>query len=460
MAHINDLNINISLLTTPLQQAGFGTPLILGKRTLTESTPAAATGDADLSLGHDWSGGNAKTLSLKVNDEDAAILSLDADCDTLEEVLALINAKILAAGLDELAEAVASGNYVKLQTIGTGSGESLVLAEGDGALAQLGIDAGSYAGTSGTDKIIGIYNEFADAASMIEAGFSTSDPEYVMAGKMFGQSPSPEKVAVYIRSAIDSITAALASLLLTHNDWYALLITERDKTSLHEAGDAALANEKLFFGCTSDLTALTGRNNIREVYLIHDDPASYPEAAWVGQCLPKDIGSYTWKWKRPTGVSASGFTLTQLNTIRAGNGQTFSERSGVVYADNGITTGGEFIDVIQSRDYIKARLGEDLFGLEIRSDKIAFDNTGFARFEATIRSRLKQCGDQGIIARVTTEEDLEKSDEGVYMYTLDMPERSDIPDNDRAARILSGVSFELVIAGAIHKTAISGVITV
>ncbi|MBN2157922.1 MAG: DUF3383 family protein [Spirochaetes bacterium] len=309
-------------------------------------------------------------------------------------------------------------------------------------------------------ELIGDYGEFSDLTSMIAAGFTTDDPEYKMAAKMLAQSPCPEKIAVYIRDDTDTIPEALAELIVSHNNWYALLITERDKTSLAAAGGWAASNKKLFFGCSTDLTALTDRNVNREAYLIHTDAANYPEAAWVGLCLPQEIGSITWKWKRPTGVIASTFNLTELNQIRTGNGQTMSERSGVVYTDEGITTAGEYIDVIQARDYIEARLGEELFALQVKSGKIPYDNTGFARIESVIRAVLNECGNRGIIARVVDEADREKSDDGIYMYTVAVPARSEIPANDRAARKLTGITFTLTIAGAVHNVAITGYIEV
>jgi hypothetical protein len=309
-------------------------------------------------------------------------------------------------------------------------------------------------------SLIGDYGEFSDLTSMIAAGFTVDDPEYKMAAKMFAQTPCPEKVAVYVRDDTDTIAEALTALIITHNDWYALLITERDRTSLAAAGDWAASNKKLFFGCTTDLTALTGRNVNREAYLIHTDAANFPEAAWVGLCLPQEIGSITWKWKRPTGVIASALTLTELNTIRTGHGQTMSERSGVVYTDEGITTGGEYIDIIQARDYIEARLGEELFGLQVRSGKIPYDNTGFARIESVIRSVLNECGNRGIIARAVDDADRLKSDDGIYMYKVTVPARSNIPANDRAARKLTGIKFTLTIAGAVHNVDIDGYIEV
>lgn len=310
------------------------------------------------------------------------------------------------------------------------------------------------------NNLIGHYGEYSDLASMVAAGFTANDDEYKMASLIFGQSPRPEKIAVHIHDSSVDIDDALNTLIGSYNDWYGLLITSRNADDLHTAGDWALGNEKLFIGCADSPSALTGRNNIREAYLIHNDASNFPEAAWAGMCFPQAIGSITWKWKTPTGVSASNFNMTQLNAIRTGKGQTLSERNGVVYADEGITTGGEYIDVIMSRDYIKARLGEALFALNIRSDKIPFDNTGAAMMESVIRDVLRQAGKQGIIAKAVSEADKKLSDEGEYMYTVTIPERSEVPANDRAARRWTGIEFTFVLAGAVHAAEISGTITI
>lgn len=310
------------------------------------------------------------------------------------------------------------------------------------------------------NNLIGHYGVYSDLASMVAAGFSNSDPEYKMAALIFAQSPCPSDIAVHIHSAAVDIDDALDTLILTHNDWYGLLITSRDVDDLHTAGTWALGNEKLFIGCTDSIDALTGRNNIREAYLIHDKATDYPEAAWAGMCFPQPIGSITWKWKSPTGVVASNFTLTQLNAIRSNKGQTFSERNGVVYSDEGITTGGEYIDVIMSRDYIKARLGESLFALQTRIGKIPFDDTGGAMIESAIREVLRQAGKQGIIAKAVSEADKKLSDEGEYMFTVYVPPRSEVPENDRAQRKWSGITFSFTLAGAVHITQVSGTITI
>jgi len=325
-------------------------------------------------------------------------------------------------------------------------------------VSQAGFGTPLILGEKSAGVLLGTYNEFADLASMLTAGFTSSDPEYKMASAIFAQSPTVPKIAIYVRDTDDLIADVVA--LVADRDWYVLLIPERDKASLHSAGDAASSIDKIFFGCTSDITALDSRNNIREAYLIHSSPETYPECALVGMCLPKTPGSYTWKWKAPNGVTASNFTLTQLNTIREKHGFTMSERAGIVYSDEGITTGGEYIDIIQIRDYIKSTLGTDIFSLQVNCDKIPYTNQGITQIESVIRTRLRICGSMGMIATVDTDADKKNSDEGIYQYTVTIPERSDIAAIDRAARKIPGVAFKLIASGAVHELTIDGVITV
>ncbi len=328
------------------------------------------------------------------------------------------------------------------------------------ALSVQGFGKPLILGSTDNNDFFETYGEIASLSEMTDAGFIITDPEYKMAAMMLAQSPSPETIAICCRNTDQTIAEALASLIGAHNDWYGLLIPERDAASLALAGDFALSNEKMFFGCSDLVAALTDRNNNREAYLIHDKASEYPEAAWVGMCLPQDIGSITWKWKAPTGVSAAGFTTAELNQIRNGNGQTFTKRSGIIYSNEGITTGGEYIDNMMARDYVKARLGEGLFNLQIKNGKIPFGNGGFAMIEAAIREVFKDCGKRGIIGKVEDKADAALSDEGEYMYAVTVPERADIPATSRASRTIPGIDFSFTVDGAVHKMTVNGTIEV
>jgi hypothetical protein len=63
----------------------------------------------------------------------------------------------------------------------------------------------------------------------------------------------------------------------THDAWYIFMITERDSTSLHDAGTWAGSVEKIFIGCCSTVSGPDRKKRAQEAYLIHNDAANFPE---------------------------------------------------------------------------------------------------------------------------------------------------------------------------------------
>ena len=317
----------------------------------------------------------------------------------------------------------------------------LIMGKGTGALVASGVQT------------------VTELTDLTDLGYLTTDPEYLMTSAMFAQSPRPESVKVIRVSG--TYATELATLITTDTSWYSICIDSRAKADLQAVGTWANSNKKFFFGCSSDLTALTSRNVDREAYLIHDNvPADYPECAWAGQNMPKQPGSITWKWKVLSGQNASNFTSTQLNTIRTENGQALQSQAGSIYVNEGKTTSGEYIDIIHGQDWVEDQLNVGLLSLFLNNDKIAMDDPGIALVEGVVRDVLKRAGDNSIIARAESEADFLLSDDKIYIYQVTVPQRSEISTANRAARTLSDVKFTYTTAGAIHKVQVTGKITV
>ena len=292
-----------------------------------------------------------------------------------------------------------------------------------------------------------------------DAGYVDTDNEYLMAAAMFAQSPSPEDVMIIRKASGTTYSNALTALKTTNDDWYAICVESREKADLNAVGTWANSNKKFFFGGTDDITSLTDRNVDREAYLVHDnDDTDFPECAWVGKCISKTPGSATWKWKTLSGQNASTFTSTELNTIRTNSGQALQSQKNVVFVNEGLCTSGEYIDIILGQDWVEDQLTTDLLSLFLKNDKIAFDDTGIAQVEGVVRDVLRRAGDNGIIARAVSDDDLEISDDKVYIYQVTMVSRADTSASDRAARTYQGISFVYTTAGAIHKTTVTGYI--
>ncbi len=293
------------------------------------------------------------------------------------------------------------------------------------------------------------------------AGYTSADAEYDMAAAMLSQSPAPSEIKVMRKLTATDYDDALDALILTDSDFWAVCIASREKADLALAGTWANANKKFFFGGSDDITALTDRNVDREAYLIHDnEDTDYPECAWVGKVLPKNAGSATWKWKVLNGQNASEFTSTELNTIRTNNGNALQEQNGATFVNEGITTSGEYIDIIQGQDWIESEIKIGLISLATKNDKIPFDDTGIAMIEGVVRDVLKRAGDNGIIARAISDADKEKSDDKYYMYLVTTVSRADTSTNDRANREYNGLKFIYTTAGAIHEATVTGYIEV
>lgn len=118
---------------------------------------------------------------------------------------------------------------------------------------------------------------------------------------------------------------------------------------------------------------------------------------------------------------------------------------------------GQYIDIINGRDFLKARLQEAYHSLKINNDKISMTTSGLKLIEATLREVFRDCGRRGIIARVDDDDGRSRSDLGDFQYKLKMPEKiSDIPTNDRANRKISNINFSATVSGGINKIEISG----
>ena len=130
--------------------ADFGEPEINSGGTFSTGVKAMATGTVSMAGGHDFSAHN-EAFIIRVNGGSPLTITLTALCADLAAVVAHINTKLDAAGLEALTEAAESTNYVRLQSVSAGAGQSFILAAGTpDALALFGISAGSYTG-SGMD---------------------------------------------------------------------------------------------------------------------------------------------------------------------------------------------------------------------------------------------------------------------------------------------------------------------
>ncbi|HHT7186908.1 TPA: DUF3383 family protein [Bacillus cereus] len=304
-----------------------------------------------------------------------------------------------------------------------------------------------------TDKKLD-YKEYTEIDG-IGTDYGTNSATYKLASAILGQTPRPEKIAVHGVTYVAAtgnpteLSAALNELVKKYNDFFYLHCTLQTDPVITELSKWINTQEKFYFASTVNKTLAKTLNSQNTVILVHPAPDTYPAAAWVGVCAPQQVGSYTWTFKNLNGIAPADYDVTAINDIEANNASTYITEGGVNITSKGVTTSGEYIDILQGQYFLKARMTEGVFGLLARLPKVPFTDAGIALIVAEVEKTLKTGVNQGIIA---TDKD------GNPLYSITAPTRAEVSTNDKAQRILPDVKWEATIAGAIENVKINGVL--
>lgn len=184
----------------------------------------------------------------------------------------------------------------------------------------------------------------------------------------------------------------------------------------------------------------------------HDEADTlFPEVfctAFVGQFQP---GATTWKFVIPSGITPAADPVTgkRLSTAKQGyirdrNGSWFGLERGVNFNHGGTMASGEWIDVIQLKDWMNDQIEVRLTNLLLNQPggKIPFTSAGKAQVTSVVDSVLKDAVDFGGLSG--------------YVPTT-VP--GNTPFAEQAARILDQVEWTGYLAGAVHFILVSGTLT-
>lgn len=445
MSEIQPASINIFLNTLPVGQKGFGMPLVLDNKAVKYYSKILT-----VNSGLKWTSRTGGVVYVHVvyvvsgNNTVLAVARTGAGT-SVSPYLITVTVGTDGAGLPTstatqvktAAEAVSNvagvTGIVDISLIGTGAGVVSAVAE--------------------TTLSYERYLEITDAGDLLtgDGNILSSDDVYKACVAIFSQSPRPAKVSIYFVIDYANIATEIANLINSgKNAWYKVGTTSRSITNIHLVADTIGALEKQFFGCNDDIAVLSNRTLLREIYLMHKTPGSFPEFAWIGRTSPEQPGSITYAYKQLSGITESGYSKTETTGITASNGNVVADYKGVHVTYEGKTMSGQYIDILDARDYVKARLEEAIASMNINNAKIPFTQAGFRMYEKYMSEVLNEAGKIGIIAPVETEDDQTRSSQGKWQWKLTFPDTvSDVPTNDRANRKLS-ITGSLRVQGAIH----------
>lgn len=299
------------------------------------------------------------------------------------------------------------------------------------------------------------YTECKSLAEVAALGYEASTDAYKTAELIFMQENAPKKIAVC--STAETAVEFLSEDKNISKDWRQLLVLSSSETD--ETGDIAAKIEtldgKLYFANVGvdykPATALTSYSRTVVFYCNPIDGYKLPAAALVGETAGREAGSFTYKNLILKGIEPQDVTESQIEAIHKAGGITFVTKAGDNVTSEGIVASGEYIDIIDSEDYIVQQLAYQTQKLLNTAGKIPYDNNGIAMLESVAVNVMQDAYNNGIIAA---------AEDGGADYTVSYAAREDTEETDRAERKYISGTFSFALAGAIHKVEITGEITI
>lgn len=300
------------------------------------------------------------------------------------------------------------------------------------------------------------YTECRSLADVVSAGFATTSNVYKAANLIFMQDTAPEKIAVCAATGVAD--AWLANVDNTGKDWRQLIVVTADTDEMET--DISIQNimeivetldNKMYFASlyTNSELSLNVSGINRTVLFYHNTP--FAAAALVGATASLPAGSFTYKNLVLKGIEPQKLTDTQIDAIHKKGGITFVTKAGDNVTSEGKVAGGEYIDIIDSQDYIISSLEYNTQKTLNTMDKIPYDNNGIAILESVAVNVMRDAYNNGIIAT---------GEDGKALYSVDYAKREDTEEGDRALRRYIKGQFSFTLAGAIHEVAITGEIDI
>lgn len=253
----------------------------------------------------------------------------------------------------------------------------------------------------------------------------------------------------------------LAAMTLEDADWYGLIVADGQSQAQIESAAAFVETNKKFYIAHSFDTNVTQDTTLdvasqlqlsaffrSKVIYMRQAAGTFPDAAWMGSVFPRDPGSVTWEFQELTGVVVDTLDPGSLNAdiiteLRAKNVSYYLNVRGFRVTLHSKTAAGEFMDVVRFIDFLTDAIGVDVFAFLLSLPKTPFTTIGIAG----VGGAVKAVGRRGQrIGGLSLDQDL----------TVVTPDLADLDPADVANRILKDVTFNWILAGAIHAAEIRG----
>ncbi len=443
MAGLDDIiNLSITIQSSTITQAGFGTPLILDYNTRysdvlvrSYTSPKAMTDDGFATTDP------AYVAASQMFSQNPRVQTVKIGRRTHGPAQKVTLAPATAINtLYKFKLAVTGGS---LQTISFTSSATANSAE-------------ILAGLTAAIAAAGAYGAAGLTAATAAGAVTITGPA---TGVKFKVQEFNANWTSYLDTTADASSATdLNNIELEDADWYGFMGTSKGSDELKAEAAWVQTRRKFFIAGSMDsdvivagsgdiASFLKGLSYTRSALFWNDGHMDQDDAAYLGRWLPFIPGSETMKFKTLAGVGVTNLTDSNLTQLRAKNANFYINVAGVPIVEEGKTCQGEFVDTIRFVDWLYARMQEAIFAVLTLASKVPYTDPGIAQIESAIRSVLQRGIEAGGLAASPKP-------------AVIVPTAASVDVINKSARTLPNVTFTATLAGAIHNLVISGTVSV
>ena len=279
--------------------------------------------------------------------------------------------------------------------------------------------------------------------------------------------------AVLSSVATEDIDDALSAIKLQDNDWYMIAYLEVDSTTQELLSSWVSADGTKVACVVSDDADIIDKNSTADTTSIahtlssqavqrtfgvygEEGATEFGNGALLGVLATRDPGSYTAAFKTLIGITPDALTPTQVANIASKNFNFYTTLGATNVLLYGITPAGGiyYIDYVIFKDWLTARLQEEIFAVLKASEKVPYTVVGFAQLRSAMENVFKQGQENGAVSDYSEDDD--KVQNGGYNIVF--PDIDEISSQDKAARLLQNVTFSVWYTNGIHTVEIEGTI--
>lgn len=175
-------------------------------------------------------------------------------------------------------------------------------------------------------------------------------------------------------------------------------------------------------------------------------------AALVAKTSSKAVGSYTYKNQSLKGLNADlDITKSALTDYHAHGCNAYVHKTGYDVTSEGKLVNGEYIDILDAKDWIVTQIEYRTQQALITNDKVPYTNTGIDYLASICVDVLNEAYNNGMI---------NTTDDGLPDYSVNYAPRSETKASDREQRRYVEGKFSFSLAGAIHEVEVNGTILI